>query len=81
MATLAEGLERHGYEPRREGRAVVPGNCPFHALAQRHTDLVCGMNLAFLDGVVEGMGATDLEARRDPRAGQCCVTVSATRRT
>jgi predicted ArsR family transcriptional regulator len=81
MATLSDGLERHGYEPRRESGALVPGNCPFHALAQSHSDLVCGMNLALLEGVIEGMGATDLEARRDPRPGQCCVTVSATRRT
>ena len=81
MAVLAEGLERHGYEPRREGGALVPANCPFHTLAQRHPDLVCGMNLALLEGVVAGMGAADLEAGADPRPGQCCVTVSAKSRT
>ncbi len=81
MAALAEGLERHGYEPRREGPVLVPANCPFHPLAQRHRDLVCGMNLALVEGVVAGMGASDLEVRPDPRPGQCCVTVSATRRT
>ncbi len=44
-ATLAD----YGYEPRRTEHAVVLANCPFHALAQEHTDLVCGMNLALID--------------------------------
>jgi predicted ArsR family transcriptional regulator len=75
MAALAEALGRYGYEPRREGRAIRLGNCPFHALSERHRDVVCGMNLALLDGVVEAVGGTDLEARPDARPGECCVTV------
>ena len=81
MAALSDGLERHGYEPRREGRALVPANCPFHSLAERYRDLICDMNLAFLKGVVAGLGDAGLQARRDFRSGQCCVTVSAKRRT
>lgn len=76
MAALSQGLERCGFEPRREGPALAPGNCPFAPLAQRHRDLVCDMNLSLLEGVVAGMDAGDLEARRDPRPGRCCVTVS-----
>ncbi len=75
MAALSKALERYGYEPRREGRAIRLGNCPFHALSERHRDLVCGMNLALLEGVVEGVGGTNLEARSEPRPGECCVTV------
>ncbi len=52
------------------------GNCPFHALSERHRDVVCGMNLALLEGVVDAVGGTDLEARPDARPGECCVTVA-----
>jgi predicted ArsR family transcriptional regulator len=76
MAGLVESLDRYGYEPRREGRSVRLSNCPFHALAESHRDLVCGMNLNLLEGVVEGMGATDLAACSDPRPGECCVAVN-----
>ena len=52
------------------------GNCPFRALAQDHPDLVCGMNLGLVEGVVEGMGAVDLQASLEFRPGECCVTVN-----
>jgi predicted ArsR family transcriptional regulator len=72
-ATLAE----HGYEPRREGSGVTLVNCPFHALASEHTDLVCGMNLALLDAVAQGAGAGVLSAQLDPAPGRCCVVLAA----
>src|SRR3954449_504256 len=50
--TLAE----YDYEPRRVGGNVELANCPFHTLAKEHTDLVCGMNLALLEGVVDKVG-------------------------
>jgi predicted ArsR family transcriptional regulator len=78
LAALAEVLERHGYQPRRDGQTVRLGNCPFHALSESHRRLVCGMNLSLLEGVVEGMGADDLETRSDPPGpGECCVLVAA----
>ena len=81
MTALAAVLGRHGYEPRCEGRAIRLGNCPFHALSETHRDLVCGMNLSLLEGVVDGMEAGDLEARPDPpQPGECCVRVVATGR-
>jgi predicted ArsR family transcriptional regulator len=76
IAALAEELERYGYEPRREGAGVHLANCPFHALSDRHRQLVCGMNLSLMEGVVEGIGASDLAARQDPRPGECCITVA-----
>ncbi len=74
MAALVQVLSRYGYEPRREGRAIRLANCPFHGLAERHRELVCGMNLHLLEGVVEGMGGGGIEARPEPTAGECCVT-------
>ena len=79
MAALAEALSGYGYEPRREGATLRLGNCPFHALSEGHRELVCGMNLSLIDGVVDGE-SRDLEARRDPRPGECCVTVAPKRR-
>jgi predicted ArsR family transcriptional regulator len=80
MDALAETLAGYGYEPRREGPAVRLANCPFHALSEGHRELVCGMNLSLFEGVVDGLEGEDLEARRDPRPGECCVTVTVKRR-
>lgn len=70
---VLETLRGHGYEPRREGDRVVLANCPFHAIAQTHTALVCGANLALLDGLCERVG--DLDAVLEPAAGRCCVVL------
>jgi predicted ArsR family transcriptional regulator len=66
-------LEEYGFEPRADGDAVVLANCPFHALATCHTDLVCGMNLRLLEGVLSGVGDTRWGARLRPGDGHCCV--------
>lgn len=66
-------LEEEGFEPRIEDDAVTLANCPFHALARTHTDLVCGMNLRLLGGVLDGIAGTGLVADLQPEAGRCCV--------
>jgi predicted ArsR family transcriptional regulator len=72
-------LEHHGYEPHLRGGEVVLTNCPFHALAERHRDLVCGMNLELLSGVVDGAEDADVLAPRlAPHPGYCCVRMKAT---
>jgi predicted ArsR family transcriptional regulator len=48
-------------------------NCPFHALAQEYTDLVCGMNLELMRGLVDALDTSDLDPRLEPEPGQCCV--------
>jgi predicted ArsR family transcriptional regulator len=60
---------------------VVLANCPFHALAQQFTDLVCGMNLRLLEGVRSALPLDDIELqpRLEPEPGQCCVKFAATR--
>jgi predicted ArsR family transcriptional regulator len=72
-ALLISLLEDHGYEPRFAGSDIVMRNCPFHTLAQEHAELVCGMNLHLLEGVLEGLGRTGLRARLDPGPSRCCV--------
>lgn len=72
-------LARHGYEPElARGKAIALANCPFHRLAEEHRQLVCGMNLDFLSGLLDGIGPTDrLTARLEPSPGYCCVRISA----
>jgi len=76
---VLEILSRHGYEPspgRRGEIALV--NCPFHRLAEEHRTLVCGMNLDFLGGLLDGIGPTGrLNARLAPQPGYCCVRIKA----
>ena len=66
-------LDEHGYEPATEGDAVVLRNCPFHALARAHTQLVCGMNLHLLEGVTGAVPEAGLAACLRPTEGLCCV--------
>ncbi|HEX5199033.1 helix-turn-helix transcriptional regulator [Paractinoplanes rhizophilus] len=74
---LDAALTEAGYEPEaEESGALSLRNCPFHRLARRHTELVCGVNLELLRGVVAGCGA-DARAVLDPRAGRCCVRLLA----
>jgi predicted ArsR family transcriptional regulator len=73
-----ELLERHGFEPRHEDDSIVLANCPFHTLAREHTQTVCGMNLHLLRGVLGGLGEAGIEARLEPRPGQCCVRLRPT---
>lgn len=68
-------LDAHGFEPRADEDAIVLGNCPFHTLAQQHTDLVCAMNLCLLDGLLTGLDSTELQAHLKPEPGHCCVRI------
>jgi predicted ArsR family transcriptional regulator len=76
LAAACETLAEYGYEPRAGDETVELANCPFHALAQEHTDLVCGMNLALLESVVDQVGDGSMAARLDPAPGRCCVVLS-----
>lgn len=83
---LEELLERSGYEPATtEDGSIILRNCPFHRLARKHTDTVCGLNLALLASVTEqgteydGGGHKDRGYRAvlDPAPGRCCVRIVA----
>jgi predicted ArsR family transcriptional regulator len=74
---VAAVLNAHGYEPRVQGDRVVLANCPFHALAREHTQLVCGMNLAIMTAVTEGVEQIGLVARLEPAPDRCCVVMDA----
>jgi predicted ArsR family transcriptional regulator len=77
--TIAQAvLVRHGFEPHREAPTSVRlRNCPFHPLAAKSPELVCGVNHAFLTGFLTGLGAPTLHALLIPTPGECCVRLSA----
>ncbi|GAA2272240.1 helix-turn-helix domain-containing protein [Actinomadura luteofluorescens] len=72
---LAEVLAGRGYEPVMDddGAVLRMRNCPFHVVAEQFPPLVCGMNLALLEGLVEG---SRVRVRMDPRPGWCCVAAA-----
>ncbi|WP_127131459.1 metalloregulator ArsR/SmtB family transcription factor [Georgenia sp. SYP-B2076] len=72
--TLEQALEEGGFEPREDpGGGIVMGNCPFHQLAQRHTELVCELNYELVCGVASGVHDERHTIVSDPHAGRCCV--------
>jgi predicted ArsR family transcriptional regulator len=73
---IAEVLTAQGYEPRVQDGVVVLANCPFHALARDHTDLVCGMNLHLITAVLDELGHPDVCATLDPAPPRCCVRLT-----
>jgi predicted ArsR family transcriptional regulator len=75
-ALVTEALSAQGYQPYRDGENIRLRNCPFHILASRHPPLICGMNLALVEGLLEGAAVTGMAARLDPRPEECCVALT-----
>lgn len=75
LVRAARVLARHGYEPRISDREIRLANCPFDKLAAKHIELVCGMNLALIGGVIDGLDLTGLSVELAPRPGFCCVKI------
>ena len=67
--TREDLLRRLGYEPVADGDVWRLRNCPFDGVARTHPAVVCGANLALLEGAF-GDGV-----RIDPRPEGCCVVV------
>ena len=68
-------LAARGYEPYDDGGTIRFANCPFHRLAQKHRDSVCNLNLALVEGILAGAGASRRSAALEPNVGGCCVAV------
>ncbi|MGH2752270.1 MAG: helix-turn-helix transcriptional regulator, partial [Actinomycetota bacterium] len=57
LSVAEDRLAELGYEPYRSDRRTVSlHNCPFHRLARQAPELVCGINQAFIDGLLHGLG-------------------------
>lgn len=67
-------LYERGYEPYRDDEGGLRlRNCPFHHLAQQSVEIVCGLNQAFIEGLLKGLGNESVTAMLDPQPGRCCV--------
>ncbi|CAG7635647.1 helix-turn-helix domain-containing protein [Rhodococcus opacus] len=73
---LLAALRGCGYLPHvdDDGRIDLR-NCPFHLVARDHLDVVCGLNLRFVEGAIAGSTQRDAHAELDPRPDRCCVVV------
>jgi predicted ArsR family transcriptional regulator len=69
-------LTSTGYEPAYAEDGVVMMNCPFHRLAEAHTEVVCAANHAFLCGAAAATGRDPADVVLEPGAGRCCVRVA-----
>lgn len=81
LARATAVLDELGFEPvAADGDRLILRNCPFHALAAEQTALICGLNHALIDGILDGVrpGAerAEIHARLAPRPDGCCVEVA-----
>lgn len=75
LARMTEALERLGFEPEEDGERILLRNCPFHELARRDPELVCGMNEAFLRGLADGLTEGRTTVRPCAEEGHCCAVI------
>jgi predicted ArsR family transcriptional regulator len=71
-------LERMGFAPRRSERGVVRlTRCPLLQAARAHPDVVCGVHLGIVQGVLAESRAASSSARLEPFAGPgaCLLTL------
>lgn len=71
-AGLEEALVQTGYEPADEGGETRFRNCPFHVLRDQDQETTCSLNLALVEGMIEG-SESDVDATLAPEDGYCCV--------
>lgn len=83
LERAVRALTSCGFEPHRTAEGeVVLRNCPFDSLRadslrRDRRELVCGMNLALIEGLIEGLGLGTVRGRLAPRDGHCCVVLNA----
>lgn len=74
---LVSALAATGYEPVCAGSDIRLRNCPFHHLAAEHRDLICGMNVSLVQGMIDALPADGRTARLDRGPTGCCVAIAA----
>ena len=70
-------LRERGYEPYWDRATLRLHNCPFRSLAEEFPALICGMNLALIEGMLPGcVGGDGWTAALDPLPEGCCVALA-----
>jgi len=69
-------LTEYGFEPLTGTQGeILLRNCPFDAVVQESKELVCGMNLRLMDGLIKGLRLGGVTAKLAPKPGFCCVAI------
>jgi predicted ArsR family transcriptional regulator len=76
LEALLAALVERDYQPLMRSGEIRLNNCPFQALVDEHRRLICGMNLALVEGLISGLGAQLVAARIDPPPERCCVVIA-----
>jgi predicted ArsR family transcriptional regulator len=77
QAELKGVLRLRGYEPfEDEDGALRLRNCPFEAVAKRYPEIVCGLNLRLLEGLLAGLDIRRARASLEPAEDRCCVAIT-----
>jgi predicted ArsR family transcriptional regulator len=77
LEEFVQHLAASGYEPYADAGSVRLRNCPFDSVAHEFAAVTCGMNLALLEGMLEGADlSAEYAARLEPRPGECCVAIA-----
>ena len=78
LRAAARALATCGFDPvlAPEGQLVLR-NCPFASLREGCRDVVCGMNLSLVQGVMAGLGIEGVSAALEPQPETCCVALRA----
>jgi predicted ArsR family transcriptional regulator len=78
LAALRQALAARGYEPYDEADGTIRlRNCPFDRIAAHHRQLVCGANLAMVQGLTDQLGRDQpVRVVLDPQPGRCCVALT-----
>ena len=71
-------LEQLGYDPQWQGAGELSlRNCIFSELSESHRELVCGMNAAFVRGLIEGARLRSPQVEgRTVEPPSCCVRIT-----
>jgi predicted ArsR family transcriptional regulator len=59
-------FDQLGFAPVRDGDRIVLHECPYRDLAAQHPDVICGLHLGLLRGVLDGHGVAGDDAWLDP---------------
>jgi len=76
LAAACGVLDGEGYATRSDRAGVILANCPFRALAAEHSGVVCSMNLAIMEGMLDRLPRLRLTALLDRAEGRCCVRLA-----
>jgi predicted ArsR family transcriptional regulator len=76
LRAAATALATCGFAPAlAPAGQLVLRNCPFASLREGCRDVVCGMNLALIEGVLGGLGVEGVTAALEPQPDTCCVAL------